>query len=147
MIKLDFTDIELKIQKTQDKTTVFDPIRKKWFLLSPEEHVRQYIILYIIKVLKYPISKIAIEKNIKVGTLNKRFDIVVYNNNHAPWLLIECKAPKIPITEKTLFQLLSYQSKINCKYWFLSNGIDNYCADATDINEIKWLNNLPGYCF
>ena len=147
MIKLDFSNLDLKIQNTQDKTTVYDPIRKKWIVLSPEEHVRQYIVLYIITILKYPIAKIAIEKSIKVGTLNKRFDIVVYDNMHQPWLLIECKAHNIPISEITLYQLLNYHSKINCKYWVLTNGIENYCADATDCNNIKWLSTLPGYCF
>ena len=146
MISVNFSDIQLKLQKTDGKTTVFDPIRKKWLVLTPEEHVRQYMIGYLKDVLQYPASLFSVEKTIMVGGMSKRFDIVIYNrNDHKPWMLLECKAPEVDITEKTLHQLLNYQRTMQCNYWVLTNGHQTFCADACDVNNINWLSSLPAY--
>ena len=145
MIALDFTNIHLKLRHDGDKVSVFDPIRKKWLILTPEEHVRQHIIHYLTDAMHYPASLMAVEKNIKVGTRNKRYDIVVYNRDHQPWMLVECKAPEVPVSEKTLQQLLSYQGVVQCSYWLLTNGHQSFCADARDMENISWLGSLPQY--
>jgi len=145
MISIDYSTIVLRLRKEEGKTTVFDPVRKKWIALTPEEHVRQYLIRYMINVLKYPPALMAVEKNIKVGEMNKRFDIVVYGRDHKPWLLAECKAPDVEITAKTLQQLLNYQRTVQCNYWVLTNGHITFCADACDVNKITWLVSLPVY--
>lgn len=75
----------------------------------------------------------------------RRFDIVVYDRNHQPWMLIECKAPEVGISEAALHQLLQYQQTIQCPYWVLSNGVETYCANATDIHAINWMEALPVY--
>jgi len=147
MIKLDLSAIQLKLKQEGGKIVVFDNIRKKWLVLTPEEHVRQYFIQYFIDVLKYPAGMVSVEKQIKVGALNKRFDIVVYNREHKPWMLIECKAPGTMITETALHQLLNYQRTIQCNYWILTNGHQTYCANASDIQNIKWEESLPVYEF
>lgn len=145
MLSLDFSGIQLRLKQEDAKTMVWDPIRKAWVVLTPEEHVRQYLLQYFIDVMQYPSSLIAVEKKIQVGTLNKRFDIVVYNREHKPWLLAECKAPEVMLTERTLHQLLTYHNTMQCHYWLVSNGHSAFCADATDIRQIKWMNGLPGY--
>jgi hypothetical protein len=145
MIMLDFSNITLRLRKVENKTQVFDPIRKKWLVLTPEEHVRQYLLQYLIETLNYPTGLIAVEKKILVGTMAKRFDVVVYDRNHQPWLLAECKAPDIMITETTLHQLLQYQRTTQCRYWLLTNGHQTYCADACNLKQIKWLGHLPAY--
>lgn len=145
MIQIDFSDISHQLKKEAGKIYVFDLIRKKWLVLTPEEQVRQYLVQFMIQQLGYPKGMIAVEKNIKVGNLNKRFDIVVYNRQHEPWMLIECKAPEIPITDTALHQLLNYQRSIQCRYWMLSNGHQHFCADAGNIQDIKWLTELPLY--
>ena len=145
MIDLDLSAIALKLRSTDGKTTVFDPIRRKWLILTPEEHVRQYIVGYLTGVLRYPASLIAVEKSIQVGARNKRFDAVVYDREHKPWMLIECKAPEIEISEKTLEQLLNYQRTMQCSYWALTNGRQTFCADACDVEDIKWLTSFPPY--
>jgi hypothetical protein len=145
MITPDFSNILLRLRKTDDKTTVFDPVRKKWLVLTPEEHVRQYMLHYLTGVIQYPASLVAVEKSIKVGNVNKRFDIVVYDRSHKPWMLVECKAPGVPVSEKTLQQLLNYQRTVQCNYWLLTNGHQTYCADACDVQHIKWLDSLPAY--
>ncbi len=145
MITIDYSDISLKLKQADGKTTVFDPVRKKWVVLTPEEHVRQYLLQYMTGTLNYSPSLIAVEKTISVGNMNKRFDIVVYNHEHRPWMLAECKSPEVPITEKTLQQLLTYQRTVQCDYWLLTNGHQAYCANATDMNNINWLTSLPAY--
>jgi len=145
IIMIDFSNIQLKLKQADGKTSVFDPARKKWLILTPEEYVRQSLLLHLINELQYPLALMAVEKNIKVGTLNKRFDIVVYNRDHKPWMLVECKAPEVPVSEKTLHQLLNYQGTVQCSYWVLTNGHQTFCADACDIQNIKWLPSLPAY--
>jgi hypothetical protein len=103
------------------------------------------VLHYLVNTLNYPAALIAVEKSIKVGNVNKRFDIVIYNRDHQPWMLVECKAPDIAISEKTLHQLLNYQRTTQCNYWLLTNGHQAFCADACDIQNIKWLASLPAY--
>jgi hypothetical protein len=145
MISIDFSNIQLKLQQVDGKTNVFDPVRKKWIILTPEEHVRQYILQHLIDIMQYPASLIAVEKTIQVGEMSKRFDVVVYSREHKPWMLVECKEPQVAISEKTLHQLLNYQRTMQCNYWLLTNGHQNFCADACDITNIKWMNSLPAY--
>ncbi len=145
MITLDFRNIELRLRQEDGKTRVFDPIRKKWLVLTPEEHVRQYLIGFLTEKLRYPNSLTAVEKAIQVAGLSKRFDLVVYDRTHKPWMLVECKSPDVPITETTLHQLLSYQGTVQCRYWLLTNGHQTFCADAGNPNDIKWLTELPPY--
>ena len=145
MIQPDFSGIQLKTRQEEGRTAVWDPVRKKWVALTPEEHVRQYVLLYMLQVLQYPQALIAVEKAIKVGAMNKRFDIVVYSRDHRPWMLVECKSPDVAVDERTLHQLLNYHSAVPCSYWALSNGGQNFCADARDTNAIKWLLSFPAY--
>jgi hypothetical protein len=145
MISLDFSGIQLKLKQEEDKTLVFDPVRKRWIILTPEEHVRQYVLQYLIAGMEYPSSLIAVEKKLVMGMVSGRFDIVVYSREHQPWMLIECKEPSVVINENTLFQLLSYHRTTPCKYWVLTNGHQTYCADAGNLQEIKWREDLPAY--
>lgn len=145
MITLDHSNLQLKLKKDNGKTLVYDPVRRKWLVLTPEEHVRQYTILYLAEVLKYPLRAMAVEKKILFGKLTKRFDLVVYDRDHKPWLLAECKEPETVVSQTTLQQLLSYHNTIQCRYWLLTNGHQTYCADAGDIHHIQWLEQLPAY--
>jgi hypothetical protein len=145
MIQVDLSNIQLRLRKEEGIAQVYDPIRKKWVVLTPEEHVRQYLLQYLIDTLRYPAALIAVEKQINLGTLTKRFDIVVYNREHKPWLLAECKAPEVTINDSTLNQLLQYHNTLQCQYWVLFNGHQLYCADASDTSNINWPDKLPTY--
>jgi hypothetical protein len=145
MITPDFSDIQLKLRKEDGRTQVFDTVRCKWVVLTPEEHVRQYLLQYLIHKLQYPATLIAVEKQVMLGKLPKRFDIVVYNREHMPWLLAECKAPEVAITDTVLNQLLQYQHSLQCRYWVLCNGHSFFCADAANNASVKWLETLPAY--
>lgn len=142
---LDISGIQLQLKQSEGKTLVYDPVRKKWLVLTPEEHVRQYFLHHIIHNLKYPAGMIAVEKKIIYGSLSKRFDVVVYNREHQPWMLAECKEPATFITETTLHQLLQYQRTMQCHYWVLTNGHQLFCADACDTGNILWSGQLPAY--
>lgn len=142
MLQLDLAAQQVKTRFFNDHTEIYDPVRKLWVALTPEEHVRQLLISRLSEI--YPQGKIAVEKVIPVGERLRRFDLVVYGKDHQPWLLAECKAPGVPVNEATLQQLLHYQSNMQCRYWLLCNGINSYCAEA-DETEIKWLQELPAY--
>lgn len=122
-----------------------DEVRRKWIQLSPEEYVRQAVLHYFMHHMRYPAALIAVEKQVRYGSLNKRYDIAVYNREHQPWLLVECKAPGVPLQQDTLHQLLQYHSRLPCPYWLLSNGVENWCADACDVHQIRWMDALPAF--
>jgi len=145
MIALDFSGLQLRLRQDEEKTKVFDPIRKKWVVLTPEEHVRQYLLQYFLHAMTYPAALIAVEKKIVVGKMNKRFDVAVFNRDHTPWMLAECKEPDVLLSENTLFQLLHYHRAVPARYWLITNGHQAYCADASDSNNIKWIEALPFY--
>ena len=125
MIKIEFPPNDFKVRQQSGVHEVFDSIRKKWLVLTPEEWVRQNFIQYLIISKNYPASLIALEKEIKVGELKKRCDIVVYNRNAEPWMIIECKEMNVPLSEKTLDQILRYHIALPAEYLIITNG--SYC--------------------
>ena len=143
MISINYPEYPFKIQKEAGKDCIFDPLRKTWVVLTPEEWVRQNFIQYLIQVRQYPASLIAIEKTIQLGELKKRFDIVVYKNE-AAWILIECKEANVPLTEKTLEQILQYQQVIEASYLVMTNGHTTYGAKI-ETGKLHYLQSLPDY--
>jgi len=113
-------------------------------VLTPEEWVRQHILLYFCDVMHYPKGLISVEKEVKVNGLRKRYDIVVYSREHKPWMLVECKEPGTAIGEDTLQQLLRYHQELQCPYWMLTNGNRHFCASLQE-QRVSWLTGLPAY--
>lgn len=147
MLQLPLLQATLRTRNQNGIAQIWDPIRRKWVSFSPEEHVRQALISYLISEMRYPASLMAIERGIALGHTMLRFDLVVYHRNtEAPWMLIECKSPEMPLTDAVLHQLLQYQGKLPaCRYWLITNGAGSFCADASDPQRIKWLDALPPY--
>jgi hypothetical protein len=127
------------------RVQVYDPIRKRWVAYTPEEAVRQNFIAYCLTELKYPPAYIAVEKSVAAPGIAARADLLVYNASHQAWMLVECKAPEVAVSEQTLYQLLRYQHALGCRYWVLYNGIECFCADAQDLPDIRWLPALPPF--
>ena len=125
MLKLNFPNFEFKIKNKDNKAYIFDIIRKKHILLTPEEWVRQHVLSYLID---HGVSKthIGVEKKIIINKLTKRFDIVVFNSNGTVKLLIECKAPNIKINQKVFDQTLIYNKVLNSKFMMILNGLIHY---------------------
>ena len=133
-----------KIKEEQGKEMIFDPSRKIWLRLTPEEWVRQNFIQYLLQTMLYPRSLIAIEKELQLGDLKKRFDILVYDNNHLPWMMIECKSMDIPLDEKVLAQLLRYHIAVPVPFLVITNG--SYCAAFEKVDgSLSPLEVLPTY--
>ena len=130
---------------TEDnKTKVFDPIRKIFCALTPEEEVRQKMLYYLVEVKKYPAGLIAVEYSIKVNALPKRCDIVVFNKDAKPKMIVECKAELVPITQKVLDQAIRYYSGLNAEYLVLTNGKTMFCYHIDVQNKkMETLNELP----
>ncbi len=146
MRNLNFPTYPFNIKRDSDKVHIFDIIRKKWYVLTPEEWVRQHVIWFLIEQKHYPKSLIAVEKGLLVNNLPKRFDVVLYNNHAKPIMLIECKAPEVKIDESTLHQALRYNSIIQAPYLLLTNGIDIYCGHINFSNaSFSYLNDIPDY--
>jgi hypothetical protein len=143
MILVDFPSYDFKVQSKNGKNQIFDPCRKKWVVLTPEEWVRQNVLQYLIQVCKYPTEMIAIEKTIQLGSLNKRFDILVYHGT-TPWMIIECKEANTPINEKTILQLLQYQQVLNATYLIASNGPTTIGAEIK-MGNLQMLQQFPIY--
>ena len=144
MIKIDYPAWQPKIKKDKDKEFIFDDIRKQWIMLTPEEWVRQNFLQYLIQVKKYPSSLIAVEKEIRLGDLVKRFDIVVYDSNTNPWMIVECKEMQVALTGAVLNQALRYNITLKVPYIVITNGIFCY-GFALNSGGLLELNDLPEY--
>ena len=139
LLKYPTFNIRLK-QNNANKLFVFDTIRKKWLLLTPEEWVRQHVVNYLITEKKYPAALISLEKEIELNGTKKRYDIVVYSKDLKPNIIIECKAPEIELSEQVLEQAQRYNLTLNVNYIFITNGkMDAVYCDG------KLLTNLPAY--
>ena len=146
MLKLSFPNYEFRLKKIDEKRFIFDEIRKKYIELTAEEWVRQNCIKYLINEKKYKSQLIAVEKKIILNNLTKRFDVIAYDNNGDPNLLVECKAPNIAIRQETFDQILSYNRVINSKYLMITNGIIHYYCKIDNIdNKINFLKDIPNY--
>ncbi len=132
MIRIDYPTPEFRIKKEKEVEFIFDEFRKRWVRLTPEEWVRQNFLNYLVQVKKYPASLIAVEKEIVLGELKKRFDILVYNQQHEPWMMVECKAMEVVLNEEVLQQVLRYSISIPASYLVITNG--SYCAGWRKMN-------------
>lgn len=117
-----FPEPDFAIKTEGEKRYIFDTIRKTWLVLTEEEWVRQNFVAYLIQVLHYPTSLIALEKGVILNGLKKRFDILVYDKAHQPWMMIECKAPSVTLSEDVLQQVLRYNVSVPVNYVIITNG-------------------------
>lgn len=142
MIRINYPELKPQI-RNGIKEEIFCINRKKWVLLTPEEWVRQNLLLYLIHKVGYPKSLIAVERQIKVGDLSKRFDIVCYKNNE-PFIVIECKKMSVSLTDDVLMQVLRYNMKVNAKYLIITNGLDCFGFEKEE-NRLKEIEVFPDY--
>lgn len=146
MQKLHFPTYSFRFKNSENKVAIFDEIRKKFIILTPEEWVRQHVVQYLLQDKKYPKSYINVEKLIKINDLNKRYDIIVYQPNGEIYLLIECKAPEVTITQQTFDQIARYNLVLNAKYLMVSNGLNHYfCQMDFEKEKYVFLKELPEF--
>ena len=136
----------IKTKLVNSKEYLFDELRKKWILSTPEEEVRQQFWKYLHFEKKYPTSLMVIEKTMKSNGLIKRFDLLIYDRYGNPNIIVECKSRNVKINESSLNQILSYQYKIGAKYLILTNGNETYCI-GIDLSskKVTYLEDIPQY--
>ena len=133
MIKVNYPLFQYKIKGEENKELIFDEVRKRWVRLTPEEWVRQNMIQYLLQDLKYPASLLSIEKELKLGELRKRCDVIVYKDA-TPWMIIECKEPNVPLSEKTMQQILRYHLALPVPFLCLTNGNQVFLFEKVNHN-------------
>lgn len=125
MVRINYPAHDFRIQEKDGTETIFDEFRKRWVALTPEEWVRQNTLQYLTQIKQYPPSLIAIEKEIWLSDIKKRFDILVYRNSR-PWMVIECKEMNVPISEQVLRQALQYNIALKTQFLVITNGVNIY---------------------
>jgi hypothetical protein len=142
MITVQFPEIQFRIKNEGGKQYIFDAIRKMWLLLTEEEWVRQNFVNYLTSELKFPSTVIALEKEISLHELKKRFDILIYDRVHKPWMMVECKAPQVLLNEEVLQQVLRYNISVPVEFIIITNGTATV-GWRKEGSELKLLEHLP----
>jgi hypothetical protein len=146
MQKLNLPNYKFRLKSNENKTLIFDNLRKKYMVLTPEEWVRQHFVQFLIEEKKYPISLIALEKQLTINNRKKRTDILVFNKEGYPDIIVECKAPKIKITQATFDQIARYNLKLNANFLIVTNGLEHfYCKMDYDNETYIFLKEIPDY--
>ncbi|WP_298220973.1 type I restriction enzyme HsdR N-terminal domain-containing protein [Flavobacterium sp.] len=144
MQKLNFPTYQFRFKNSENKIAIFDELRKKFVILTPEEWVRQHVVQYLLTEKKYPKSWINVEKVLKINGLTKRYDIVVFNPDGSIFLLVECKAPEVKITQNTFDQIARYNLTMKAQYLMLTNGQNHYfCQMNFEQEQYQFLKELP----
>ncbi len=144
MQNLNFPSYSFRFKNSENKVSIFDPIRKKFIILTPEEWVRQHVVEFLIQNCNYPKSYINVEKLLKINDLNKRYDVVVFNPDGTVFLLVECKAPEIKINQATFDQIARYNMVLKSNYLMVTNGLNHYfCEIDFENQKYTFLKQLP----
>lgn len=146
MQALNLPPYQFKLKQQGVRTQIFDAIRKKYVVLTPEEWVRQNFLQYLILDKSYPASRIAVEAGLKYNQLQKRMDVLVYDKQGNPHLMVECKAPEVKITQDVFDQIARYNMVFKVKYLVVTNGMNHFCCrmDYTE-NTYSYLENIPAF--
>jgi len=146
MENLNLPTYSFKIKSELQRKLIFDSIRKKYIVLTPEEWVRQNFIRYLIEEKGYPASLIAVEKKVDVNLLPQRSDIVLYNSNANPVMIVECKSAKIKITQDVFNQVARYNMKLRVPFLVVSNGLRHFCCYMDyEKKSFRFLEDIPDY--
>ncbi|MFD1316120.1 type I restriction enzyme HsdR N-terminal domain-containing protein [Namhaeicola litoreus] len=146
MVELNFPTYPFRLKSKENKVFIFDILRKKEVVLTPEEWVRQHVLHWLINAKKYPASIIAIEKQLQLNKITKRTDILIFDKSGQPDVIIECKAPHISITQNSFDQIARYNLKLNANVLMVTNGLQHYYCAIDHTNEAYvFLPELPTY--
>lgn len=146
MFKLNLPEYNFRIKKENNQTKIFDLIRKKFVVLTPEEWVRQNFIMFMLKENNFPQSLVAVEKELELNKLKKRTDIVFFNRDAKAMIIVECKAPGIEISQNTFEQIARYNIKLCVDYLIVTNGINHYCCKMDyQARTYKFIETIPTF--
>jgi hypothetical protein len=143
---LNLPSFEKSIKLVQGQKKIFDRIRKKYVVLTPEEWVRQHFINFLIEHRGYPMGLMAVEQKVIINGMPQRVDIVTYSRNGKPLLVVECKAPELELTQETYRQAARYNLTLNANYLVITNGKKHFCSWVDTKNmEFRMLNDIPNF--
>jgi hypothetical protein len=146
MQSLNFPVYDFRFKNSENKVHIFDTIRKKFVVLQPEEWVRQNVVQFLIHEKKYPKSLINVEKQLKVNTLKKRYDIVIFDSLGNITLLVECKSPKITMNQETFDQIAKYNMQLKAEFLMVTNGLQHfYCKMDFSKEKYTFLEQIPDF--
>lgn len=140
---IQFNQYNFRIEEREGGQCIFDEVRRKWVVLTPEEWVRQHILHYLVEQKGYPKSLIAVERGIELNGLQKRCDVVVFNTDGKPVMIVECKAPDEVVNQKVFEQIARYNQKLRVNYLWVTNGSYNFCCRLSD--TITQLEEIPAW--
>lgn len=146
MQKLNFPEYTFRFKNSENKMAIFDEIRKKFIVLTPEEWVRQHTVRFLTTAMQYPKSYINVEKAITIHGLTKRYDAVVFRPDGTIFLLVECKAPSVAISQDTFDQIARYNMVAKAEYMMVTNGLNHYfCQMDYEQEKYVFLRDLPEF--
>lgn len=146
MIRLNLPSFEIKLRGSKERPLIFDILRKKYIAITPEEWVRQHFVHFLVEQKGYPASLLANEIQLTVGDKVLRADSVLYSRELKPRMIIEYKAPHIPITQKVFDQISIYNMLLHVDYLVVSNGMQHYiCRMDYEGKKYIFLEDIPDY--
>ena len=146
MPQLNLPKVALKTKSVEGTIQVFDVIRKKYFVLTPEEWVRQHFIHYLNNEKNYPMGLMGVEKMVKYNALKTRADIMLYTTEGKAKMIVECKAPNVKITQDTFNQIAKYNFKLKVPFLVVTNGMQHFCCRMDyENNSISFLEEVPTF--
>ena len=146
MLQLNLPEYQFRLKQTEKGLLILDSLRKRFVKLTPEEWVRQNFLHYLIEYKQYPLALMAVEKQLTINGLKKRCDAILYDIQTNPLMIIELKAPNIPITQLVFDQVAVYNSKLKVKYFMISNGFEHYCCKVNPENSsYLFFEGIPDY--
>ena len=143
MLKLNLPTFQYRLENRAGKLFIFDPIRKKFIQLTPEEWVRQHILNHLINNLGYPASRTKVESGLKYNELQKRSDILIYDQQLNPSVLIECKAPNVKLGYGVVEQIGSYNQVCKAPLIIVTNGVNTYAGICREGQKVEMLDQIP----
>jgi hypothetical protein len=144
MVTLNYPEPDFRLREEGGRRQVFDRFRRKWVALTPEEWVRQNIVRWLTVTLAYPAAMISLERELNLGELRKRFDVLIFDREHKPWMLVECKAPEITLGDAVLKQILTYNLSVPVPFMVVTNGQECHVARKGS-GTLEWLDEMPVY--
>ncbi|WP_298420665.1 type I restriction enzyme HsdR N-terminal domain-containing protein [uncultured Kordia sp.] len=146
MEPLNFPKYTFRFKNRENKIYIFDAIRKKFVVLTPEEWVRQHTVQFLLQEKKYPISLMNVEKELIFNGLKKRYDVVIFNSDGSIFLVVECKRSTITINQKTFDQIAQYNMILEAEYLMVTNGLNHYyCTMDYEAKRYDFLREIPDY--
>lgn len=144
MLALNFNSYTFRFKNAEERVQIFCDTRRKFVVLTPEEWVRQHVVQFLLIDKKYPKSLVNVEKLLKVNGIPKRYDAVVFNPDGSIFLLVECKAPEISITQNVFDQIARYNLELKAQYLMVTNGLAHYfCKMDYDNKKYIFLKEIP----